>query len=900
MSRRSDNKLRVAIAEIERLVFTDPDADTVLLQAQNQLMMLLNARFSYIYRCKRSDLDSTPWELLSCAEYTQDDLIQETQNSCASYQIPEVLRPVYLAGRCIISNDGKPVIEPLPHYHPEIRNYLCTPIADAKDIYAVLYLCNSDNGFDASVEARIRPLLAAVSCIVRASYRKHAQTSARQSLQHPQSVVPFSISSLIEAMFDSVIIIGAGDMIIRCNASATRLLDPDNRGLAGLSLNSIFPGGTPQISNRLVNGSGHTPDSKYGPENKHSTRQEQPGKHWVGIELRKLNNDRMLADIDSFKFTHGGQLLKGLIIGNTSEDYKHHADYHSILQRFQALTHMVPVGIIQLDKQWGCTYANDTFCEYCHMPPQELQGAGWLDSIHPDDMGNAIVHLRTKAILSGDYCGHFRLQSPLGRIVWVQVSASVLYDASGVLDGLILTFNDITQQLNNEKRLKDIADKDQLTGLTNRTLFNDRVNMAINGIDRFGKVALMFLDLDEFKSINDTYGHQIGDLLLKQVAQRLKMSVRKADTIARIGGDEFTLLLTNIEHIGTITAVANKLISAFSEPFSIEQHAIYMSCSIGIVLTEESHIELKTLLKQADIALYNAKASGRNQYKFYTHELDAGIDVYIQLKNSLKNPDNNDFYIAYQPQINALNGRIIGLEALTRWSGFEGATIGPDTFMKVIENSGLINDFSAWLFDSVFQQIQQWHDRLHEIAISINLSAKQLRNKALATIIKNKCDDYGLKPSSIILEMTETAIIEDPKLATATLQALSEAGFELSLDDFGTGYSSLAYLRNMPFQSVKIDKSFIQDVLDDDDDAEIVSTIISLAKRLRLKVIAEGVSSEPIKAWLVNNGCHLHQGFYFYKALTPDEISSLLRAGNPSQLNTTPQTTLQTTTEHHL
>ncbi|MEO0443555.1 MAG: EAL domain-containing protein, partial [Pseudomonadota bacterium] len=232
-----------------------------------------------------------------------------------------------------------------------------------------------------------------------------------------------------------------------------------------------------------------------------------------------------------------------------------------------------------------------------------------------------------------------------------------------------------------------------------------------------------------------------------------------------------------------------------------------------------------------------------------------------------------------KPQVNAVTGDIIGLEALTRWSGFEGEIIGPDVFMKVIENSGLISDFSAWLFDSVFKQMKLWHDILKpagQLSISINLSAKQLKNKELTSIIKDKCQEYGVSPACIILEITETAIIEDPKQATTTLQALNEAGFELSLDDFGTGYSSLAYLRSMPFQSVKIDKSFIQDVLDDNDDAEIVSTIISLAKRLRLKVIAEGVSSQAIKAWLIDNSCNLHQGFYFYKPLPPHEVYPLL------------------------
>jgi len=884
MSRRSDDTLRSAIAEIERLVFSDPNTDTVLNQSLQQLMLLLNATFGYVYCCNSTSNEGLHWEFLNCVEHTQAGIFKEKNNSCSSSIVTEALQAIFLSGRCVYGGQGiryegrdieggheQPY--PLPHYHPTIDNFLCIPLVDARQIYAVIYLCNSPDGFAKEVEVRIRPLLAAASCIVRAAKSRKEPDSTKILQAQKGLTIPHSLRNIIDSMFDPVLIVGPAEKIVACNQLARKLLDTDDIGLTGKTLKHIFSKGVPRILDRLGD----------GPKSPESDRNNNAGEKniWQGISVNRLNGEAIIADINSFKLTHGGQLLRGLILSNVPEKLEGLSDYHSILQRFQVLTHLVPVGILQLNREWDCIYVNDTFCDYCHLSPEEIQEEGWVQSIHPDDANNAVIRLRTKAMLAEGYANKFRLQSPLGKITWVQVNASSLYNEYGEMDGVILAFNDITDQLDNEKRLQDIAERDQLTGLTNRAFFNDRVGIALQGVERFGNVALMFLDLDEFKQINDTYGHQAGDSLLREVGQRLRQSVRKADTIARMGGDEFTILLTNIDHIGSVTAVAEKLISAFNQPFAIGQNSFYVTCSIGIVVTETGQIEQAALLKQADIALYNAKEAGRNQYKFYTAELDAGVDVYMQLKKSLKETCDQDFHIVFQPQVDARTRRIVGLEALTRWTGSKIGIVGPDIFMKIIENSGLINDFSEWLFEAIFKQVQQWHQSAkfcQTISISINLSAKQFRNRDLANIILQCCQRYNINPSDIILEMTETAIIEDPDLALATLNNLTEMGFELSLDDFGTGYSSLAYLRDMPFHSVKIDKSFIQDVLDDDGDAKIVSSIIDLANKLDMKVIAEGVHSEAIKDWLLHHQCYLHQGFYFYRPALADDVEALVKS----------------------
>lgn len=509
-----------------------------------------------------------------------------------------------------------------------------------------------------------------------------------------------------------------------------------------------------------------------------------------------------------------------------------------------------------------------------------MRGIGWLEAIHEQDADHVLSQLREETATKGSYEGQFRLQSPLGKIIWVKANAMSVYRESGETDGLIMTFGDITGHLNNERRLKDIAEKDQLTGLVNRAFFNDRLENALNNVRRAGSVALMFIDLDEFKHINDTLGHDSGDSLLCQVAVRLKDCLRDADTIARIGGDEFTVILNNVHNPHTVAMVADKLVEALTAPFVIAERSIYVTCTIGIAIAQSDGVEPKALMKQADVALYKAKEAGRNQYKFYSSELNKDANVHVYLRNSLRDPAREDFYVVYQPQVNAETGQIIGLEALSRWEHEEVDAIGPSQFVKMIEESGLVPEFSTWLFNDVFSTINRWEQHAvlgDHLKVSINLSAKQFRNKELAALLYQQAQRYGVSPTRIILELTETALIDDPALVGKTLTKLKKMGFGLSLDDFGTGYSSLAYLRKLPLDSLKIDRSFIEDVLHDEDDAIIVKAIIHLAKTLKLDVIAEGVENSDTKSWLIGNGCPIQQGYYFDKPMSLEHIETLLK-----------------------
>ncbi len=867
MNRRTDNDLRQSISVIERMLLTEPSAEMVTMRCLQQLINLLKASYGYVYECGDLDEDGhIPWDLIGTCEAKAGQLVQLANTSTSRYITVE-LQPKLSAGRCFGGEPNPTSLSSLPHAHPEIINYYCVPLVDAHRIYAVVYLCNAEDGFDQNTENRLRPFIAASSCLLRTANKVRDFQQTRQDSDHIAEH-PELLLGVINGMFNGVVMVNANDDIVMCNRVASSMFCLPPKEIIGSPLTRFLPGGSVQLSFRK--------------ENSFFSAQSADGDDAVsrGVRAVKGNGKKMLVDLRAFEIQQGDQVLRGLVMDDISERIRSSSDYHETLQRFEVLTNLAPVGILQLDRNWCCTYTNDTWCEYCQVTPDEAMGTGWLKGLHSLDAESTLSKLRHDTGLTGRFEGELRLQSPLGRITWVKANACSLYAESGETTGLIIIFNDITERLSNERRLQDIAEKDQLTGLVNRAFFNDRVETALQGIDRFGSVALMFIDLDEFKPINDTFGHQVGDQLLCEVAIRMKETLRQADTIARIGGDEFTVLLTNVVNTRAITVIADKLLAALADPFLLNTRPIYISLSIGIAVANTSDGDAKKLFKQADAALYKAKTAGRNQYKFYTDALDKDANLHIHLRQSLKEPGRSDFRIVYQPQVDARSGVIKGLELLTRWQHSDAESTGPDVFIKMIEESGLINEFSEWLLEEVFSTICCWEampGSLGDLTISINLSAKQFRNKDLALHIFKKCQLYRINPRRIVFEITETALIDDPKIASGTLQKLRDMGFGVSLDDFGTGYSSLVYLRKMPLQSIKIDRSFIKDITQSEGDARIVSAILVLASTLELDVIAEGVDNNETKEWLLQHGCPIQQGFYFHKPLEKEAVEKLLK-----------------------
>jgi len=470
----------------------------------------------------------------------------------------------------------------------------------------------------------------------------------------------------------------------------------------------------------------------------------------------------------------------------------------------------------------------------------------------------------------------FRLQTPLGILTWVKTNARSLYDEAGNTTGFLATFTDITEQRKVESQLRELAEYDPLTGLLNRTFFNSHLQSAFDRSGRSGNVILLFLDLDGFKEINDTLGHDVGDELLKKVAIRIKRSVREEDTVARIGGDEFTVILSALKDDIDASKVAQKIVEAVRPPFNVCGNEIFITISIGIAVGDTQNSDGKLLTKQADTALYRAKNLGRNTFQFFTPELDAKAKDKLFISNSLHRAlDANEFELYYQPQVDVKGDMIVGFEALLRWHHPTSGELEPDRFIPLLEETGLINPVGRWIFNTASNQMKLWLDDglvSPESTMSVNLSVHQMRDNEFPLFVASAIKSLDLAAKHLIIEITETSLMADNPRILTFLQALQQLGIKISMDDFGTGYSSLSYLKKFPIDHLKIDRSFIADILDDPSDASIVQAIIAMARSLGLTIIAEGVDAQDKLKILRNLGCDIYQGYFYSKPLPAKEI----------------------------
>jgi diguanylate cyclase (GGDEF)-like protein/PAS domain S-box-containing protein len=471
-----------------------------------------------------------------------------------------------------------------------------------------------------------------------------------------------------------------------------------------------------------------------------------------------------------------------------------------------------------------------------------------------------------------------------GAAVDVEVTAgSLIHDGKPAMQ---VVLRDITERKKSAERLAHLAQYDTLTGLPNRNLFHDRLSLAVAKAKRGGQMlALMFIDLDRFKEINDTLGHAIGDKVLRTASRLLKESLREVDTVARIGGDEFTVILENITDIDHVTAIAEKIKQALAVPIITEEgHDVFITTSMGITLYPLDADNIDSLLQTADVAMYHAKEEGRNTYEFYAPELNAQAAGHLKMDGLLRRAlERQEFVVHYQPKVDVQSGRITGMEALIRWNSNELGLVSPGQFIPVAEKSGLIVPIGEWVLRTACAQNKAFQDQgFPSLSVSVNLSPRQFREKNLVEMIAGVLAETGLEPRFLDLEITEGMVMHDTERAIALLKRLRQLGIQLSVDDFGTGYSSLAYLKRFPVQSLKIDQSFVRDLSLAGDDAGIVKAIIAMADSLKLGVIAEGVETREQLACLANLGCGEYQGFYFSRPVPAADFVLILRRDRSS------------------
>lgn len=461
------------------------------------------------------------------------------------------------------------------------------------------------------------------------------------------------------------------------------------------------------------------------------------------------------------------------------------------------------------------------------------------------------------------------------------LSISVLRDEQGLVTHHIASFTNITEHKEAESRIRYLALHDTLTGLPNRLSLLDRLDLALNTARRRREMlGVVFIDLDRFKLINDTLGHHVGDSLLILLAQRLRQCVRASDLIARLGGDEFVVVVTEVQSVEMVVSVVQKILETLRQPYDIEGRMLHSTPSLGLSLFPTDGEDGDTLMRNADAAMYHAKALGRNGFQCYDPAMNAAASERLLLENSLPRAlEQQEFVLYYQPQIDTESGRLVGVEALVRWQDPERGLVPPDRFIPIAEETGLILPLGAWVLEEACRQRQAWYQAgFPAFRVAVNLSALQLQQPELVSLVARLLENYRLAPGDLELEITESAAMGNPLDTIKTLTEIKAMGIPLAIDDFGTGYSSLAYLKLLPIDTLKLDRSFVKDIETDEDDAVICSATIALAHALGLSVVAEGVETAAQQHYLTRLGCDQLQGYRFSRPLPARELEALLGA----------------------
>ena len=550
-------------------------------------------------------------------------------------------------------------------------------------------------------------------------------------------------------------------------------------------------------------------------------------------------------------------------------------------KRFRAVVEQTSDGILLIDINTKIILeANAAYCNLAGYTCQEILELTFYDLVQADreTIDQQFEHLLTKKQYAIGESQHRRKD---GSLLNVEVSTNLI-SYSGE-DEVLVIVRDITQRKQAEATIHYQAFYDLLTGLPNRKMFNDQLSLALTNVHHSQTMlAVMFLDVDRFKTINDTLGHAVGDRLLQGFAERVKTCLREKDTVSRWGGDEFTFLLPEISTSEDAAKIGQRILDTLKPAFYLEGHALHISSSIGIAIYPQDGEDAETLLRNADAALYRAKEHGRNNYRFYKPEMNAQASILLTLENRLHLAlERGEFEVYYQPQVHINTGEIIGMEALVRWHHPEFGLISPAKFIPLAEENGLIVPIGEWVLEAACRQNKAWQDNgFRSLRVAVNLSPRQFQQPNIVTKVAQILEETGLSPHFLELEITESTIMQDVNFASEILHKLQGLGVHISIDDFGTGYSSLGYLKKFRFDKLKIDQSFVRDLSDNPQDTAIISAVITLGQGLNLKVVAEGVETQEQLELLRNLQSEEMQGYLFSHPLTADEATNFLH--NPS------------------
>ena len=592
-------------------------------------------------------------------------------------------------------------------------------------------------------------------------------------------------------------------------------------------------------------------------------------------------HDRSIGRLDV-----GGKIvIEGLVFDITRQKHAEER-LRQNEQRYRALVEDTPILICRSLPDGEITFVNQAYCLYFQKTAEELIGSNYLTLIPPEDREIVTDNLRTLTVDSPTQSHEHRVIAPDGTIRWHRWTNRALFDGDGRVMAHQAMGEDITERKQVEEIVEHQATFDDLTELPNRRLLVDRLTQAVSNCKRHDhRGALLFLDLDQFKQINDSLGHPVGDALLREVSKRLKTGLRQEDTAARMGGDEFVVLLPEVSDNTRQAArqaqeVAEKVKADLSFPYVVDEHELHMTASVGIVTFPEDDESADDILRYADTAMYRAKEAGRDAIRFFLPSMQRAAEARLMLQNDLRNAILRDEWLLhFQPQVDVA-GAMIGAEALVRWHHPGRGHIPPTHFIPVAEETGQILQIGDWVFANALRKLRAWTDDFSDplyLNLAVNVSPRQFRESNFAVQVKRLLGELGADPSRLTLELTEGVLIENVEDAIRKMKALKQIGVRFSIDDFGTGYSSLAYLKTLPLDEIKIDRSFINDITSDPDDANLVETIITMARNLGLEVVAEGVESDEQLAFLLEKGCTRFQGYHFSPPLSEESFEDVLR-----------------------
>ncbi|MBF0620472.1 MAG: EAL domain-containing protein [Magnetococcales bacterium] len=874
-ARRQTNTLLSAIHQAQSQYIRSTNPHQVFDQLLNEMLSLTNSEFGLIGETIVGTGQKIKLNMLAITDVSRDSLSRSLfqmheQSGQTFTQLDTLIETTLQTDQPFILNDATNGTH-ADEDHPPINAFLGLPISQADEVIGLLGFANRPEGYNTPLIDLLKPLITTMANIIHANKYEIQRNELTTALEN-------SRDSLSKAQ--SIAKLGNWDWNIAGNTltwsdEIYRIfgLEPQQHQPSYESLLTYIHPDDRHLVEEAVNNALTNPDMPYQVEH----RIIQPdGTERLVLERGEVSRDDdgqptfmrgTIQDITEIRQTEENLMLSKMVIENASE------------------------AIVITDIKGIITDINPAYEKITGFSRDEAIGqspsitqSGRHDSEFYSKMW---TDLKQNNFWEGEIWDRRKDGEVFPK--WLTINA--IKNKSGKVGHYVGIFMDISRQKSTEEKLEQLAFYDPLTKLPNRALFRDRLEHEIELANRNkNTVGLFFIDLDRFKYVNDTLGHDSGDRLLIRVAERTQQKLRHSDTVSRLGGDEFTVILPHSGNVDEIGSIAMGIIKALQRPFDIDGHEVFIGASIGISLFPDDGTNFETMTKNADLAMYQAKEAGRGTYRFYTKEMNASNELRLSLEADLRRAiERQEFLVFYQPKISLSSSRVIGMEALIRWIHPKRGMISPADFIPLAEETGMIIPMGEWILKTACQQAKTWHNQGYKpLRVAVNLSSKQFQDPKLLDMIMETLDETGLPTAMLELEITESVVMEDPNDAIAVIEKLRDIGIHISIDDFGTGYSSLSYLKKFPLHSLKIDQSFVRDLAIDSDDAAIVNSIISMAKALSLGVIAEGVETEEQLGFLKDHQCGEVQGYYFSKPLSSADFENFLSVNDFQKAEQTP------------